>query len=151
MDYINVIIIGFLVISILLFLFVLISSGHYKERDKDKGIRYKAIKKRNNWLKSSIISIGFYYWCILCSIFSTLIVLHIGCYGNMQNPDDKIKLVLLSIVSIFTNVCPYIIDLKKMSKAYRKAFCIIEEAILKDKGLEDAITKGEEEISIVFD
>ncbi len=151
MDYINIIIIGFLVISISLFLYVLISSGNYKERDNDKNIRDKAIKKRNNWLKATIISIGFYYWCILCSIFSTLLVLHIGCYGDMQSSGDKIKLVLLSVVSLFTNVCPYIIDLKKMSKAYRKAFCIIDDAILKDKGLPDAITKGEKEISIILE
>ena len=44
MDYIDIIIIGFLVISISLFLYVLISSGNYKERDKDKNIRDKAIK-----------------------------------------------------------------------------------------------------------
>lgn len=155
MNYINTIIIGFLIISIFLFLYVLISSGNYKKIEKDtdkcKNIKAKAIKKRNNWLKGSIICIGFYYWCILCSIFSTLLVLHIGCYGNMQDDADKIKLVLLSIVSIFTNVCPYIVDLKKMSKAYRKAFCVIDEAILKDKELSDAITKGENEITSVLE
>ena len=151
MYYIDYIIIGFLGISIFLFLYVFITSGKYKEKGKDTNIREKAIKKRNSWLKSSIISIGFYYWCILCSIFSTLLVLHIGCYGDMQESYDKIRLVLLSVVSIFTNVCPYMIDLKKMSKAYRKAFCIIEEAILKNKGLVEAMAEGEQEISIVFE
>lgn len=154
MNFFNIII-GFLLISIVLFLYIVISSGRYKtiEKDTDKGesIKAKAIKKRNNWLKGSIICIVFYYWCILCSIFSTLLVLHIGCYGNLDSPTDKTMVVLLSIVSIFTNVCPYIVDLKKMSKAYRKAFCIIDEAILKDEDLADAITQGENEITIVVE
>ncbi len=130
---------------------MIIGGKYYGLYNKNNNIRDKAIKKRNNWLKGSIISIGFYYWCILCSIFSTLLVLHIGCFGDLEQTDDKITLVILSIVSIFTNVCPYIIDLKKMSKAYRKAFCIIDDAILKDKDLAEAIANGEKEISAVLE
>lgn len=109
-----------------------------------------AIKIRNNWLRASVLCITIYYWCILCSIFSTLTVLHISCFEEAIDNVLKYRIIFLSILSIFTSICPYVVDLKQMSKVYRKAFRILDEEILKDGNLEEAITLGEQEIDSII-
>ena len=62
----------------------------------------------------------------------------------------KYRIIFLSILAIFTSICPYVVDLKKMSKLYRNAFRVLDEAILNNGNLKEAINKGEDEIDPII-
>lgn len=148
MIYADMAIIAFFILSICVFIYVIITSRKYRKSNTD--IKIEARKICNRWLKASVLCITVYYWCILCSIFSTLTVLHISCFEGAITTGVKYRIIFLSILAIFTSICPYVVDLKKMSKLYRNAFRILDEAILKNDNLEEAINKGEDEIDPII-
>ena len=148
MIYADIAIIVFLILSICVFIYVIITSRRYRKSNTD--IEFYAKKVCNRWLKSSVLCITVYYWCILCSIFSTLTVLHISCFEGAITLGVKYRIIFLSILAIFTSICPYVVDLKKMSKLYRNAFRVLDEAILNNGNLKEAINKGEDEIDPII-
>ena len=115
-----------------------------------------AITLRNAWLFSSIAFKVVYYWCILNSILSTLIVLHLGCFdmasgSSLPEIDIRGRLILYSAVSLFTTICPYVINFQKLSKKYRNAFNSIELSLLSNSPYCEAIKEGENQISVALD
>lgn len=64
------------------------------------------------------------------SILSTLIVLYIGCFEDTGITTIKARVILYSVLSLFTTIAPYVVNLLKLSKIYRKAFYVIETALL---------------------
>ena len=114
-------------------------------------VRVIAVKLRNMWLFSSIAFIIVYYWCVLYSILSTLIVVYLSCYSGDSIAESAPRIILLSTVSLFTTICPYVINLVKMSKKYRAAFYCVEKALINNSGINEAIIEGEDLISSAFD
>jgi hypothetical protein len=118
--------------------------GINQKTEIDKAI---AVRLRNSWLSSSIILVEIYYSCILISILSTLIVLHLGCFESTTDFAIKARLILYSISSLFTTICPYVVNFQKISNKYRQSFMLIEESLLASTSYGDAINKGEKLIS----
>lgn len=110
-----------------------------------------ALRQRNCYLHSSIIFAFMHYWCILFSILSTLIVLYIGCYEETNLFSIKNRIILYSSLSLFTTICPYVVNLIKISRKYRLAFNIIEGALLGNGDYADALKKGEQLITDGFE
>lgn len=108
-------------------------------------------KFRNNWLGSSLACLIVYYWCVLISLLSTMIVLYLGCFEDTGLAAIKGRIILYSVFSLFTTVCPYVVNFLKLSKKYRAAFCIIEEQLMKQGDIGKAIIEGEKIISTAFD
>lgn len=132
---------------VVVILTTIVSRRSYKRYGVNKKIEIEkaiAVRLRNSWLSSSIILVIIYYSCILISILSTLIVLHLGCFENTKEFLIKARLILYSISSLFTTICPYVVNFQKLSKKYREAFMSIEEALLVSTSYSDAIKKGED-------
>ncbi len=150
--YSDMAIIFFVIVAMLIFTYIMCLGKKYGRQSTD--IEKTAIRICNNWLRASLIFITVHYMCVLCSIFSTLIVLHISCFENTMENAVKFRIVFLSILAIFTNICPFVIDFKKMSKCYREAFIILDNAILTNitnkQDLANAITDGEKKISPII-
>ena len=119
--------------------------GNMKIKTDDSLLKF-AVVKRNTWIRASIIWISLYYWLVLNTILTTLIVLYISCYENMEEPGMKIRIFAYSAISLFSSVCPYIVNMLDVSKAYRRAFRILDNAILSGNNLKEAIRVGEETI-----
>ena len=147
-DIVDIVMLSSIIISIVIFCFIIIPRRTKKQYDS--GISTIARKLRNSWLRYSLICIFMYFWCILFSILCTLLVLHISCFSTDFGPSVRARIIIYSIISIFTTICPYIVDLKALSKAYREAFRQLDTALLKNTSLEDAIEKGEELINEKF-
>ena len=103
-----------------------------------------AVSKRNIWIRSSVIWMSLYYWLVLNSILTTLIVLYISCYEDMGDTGMRIRVFAYSAISLFSSICPYIVNMLDVSKAYRAAFRVVDNIILSDGDLREAIRKGEE-------
>ena len=111
-----------------------------------------AIKLRNAWLVSSIICLTVHYFCILYSILSTLIVLYLSCFEDATQSTIKARLILYSALSLFTNVLPYILNLKKLSTKYRQAYISILDPIHRcDTAFYTELINAEVEISHAFE
>ncbi len=108
-------------------------------------------KMRNRWLGSSLACLIVYYWCVLISLLSTLIVLYLGCFEDTGLTAIKGRMILYSAFSLFTTVCPYVVNFLKLSKKYRAAFCVVEEQLLTQGNIGEAIIAGEKIISTAFD
>lgn len=109
-----------------------------------------AIKLRNSWLCSSIVCLFIHYWCILYSILLTLIVLYLSCFETTSQNEIKVRVVLYSALSLFTNVLPYVINLKKLSSKYRSAYMSILPMTIEDPTLAKVVATAEVEISQAF-
>lgn len=121
---------------------VLVICERYPMQEDDT-IKNSAIKRRNIWLRSSIIWLCVYYWLILNSILTTVVVLYISCYENMELPEMQVRIFFYSVISLFSSICPYIVNLQEVSKAYRRAYRILDEALVLNKDFTNAIIDGE--------
>ena len=111
---------------------------------QDTGKIEKAIlKRRNIWLKSSIIWLSLYYWVVLNSILTTLFVIYISCYEDMTKDEMRVRIFFYSSVSLFLAICPYIVNMMDVSKAYRKAYCLLDDAINSQGNIINAMKEGE--------
>ena len=133
------------VIILILFNFIaLIWCRKYPiEKNCDEKRRY-AIKKRNALIGISIVWISIYYWMILNSILTTLIVLYLSCYENMGNEVIRDRVFLYSAVSLFSSVCPYVVNMQEKADEYREAYRKIERALVTDGDVGEAIADGED-------
>ena len=68
---------------------------------------------------------------------------------NMELPEMQARIFFYSVISLFSSICPYIVNLQEVSKAYRKAYRILDEALLLNKDLTSAIIDGEKIIETV--
>ncbi len=125
-DWIMVVELG---ISIALWAYIFITSKR-SMRYFGEGVSKLAVKQRNCFLRSSLTFQFIHYWCILTSILSTLIVLYIGCFEDTNEKSIKARMILYSALSLFTTIAPYAVQLLKISKKYREAYCVIQEALL---------------------
>ena len=116
--------------------------GKYPVPNDDE-VKRNAVIKRNIWIRTSAIWLCFYYWLVLNSILTTLIVLYISCYENMNLEDMKIRVFAYSAISLFSSVCPYIVNILDVSRAYRRAFRLIDDAIFSNGNMANALRKGE--------
>ena len=110
-----------------------------------------AIRQRNGYICSSVVYAFIHYWCILFSILSTLIVLYVGCFEDTSEAGIKARMILYSALSLFTTICPYVVNLLKISRKYRSAFLIMDEALNKETSYADALCQCEKIISSGFD
>ena len=140
---------GGIVLMVAFCLLSLALCGKRKSDTKDENKKV-AITKRNVWIKSSIIFSALYYWTVLSSIMTTLIVLYISCYENMDDAGMRERVFLYSAISLMLSIIPYVVNLLGLSKAYRKAFLIMEKAITSNEKIEEAIKNGEEIIDDSF-
>ena len=139
-----------LAILIVVTLISRMSTKRYQTEDKTV---IEIIKLRNNWLGGSIVCLFMHYWCILYSILLTLIVLYLSCFEDTATPQIKVRVVLYSAVSLFINVLPYVINLKKISNKYRNAYIELIptlNTLIYGYHFADAIEQGENEISQAF-
>lgn len=110
------------------------------------GIYKVAYIRKSVWLKSNIVWMVVNFWMISSAFLSTLIVIYI----SVNNIDAR-KIVFYSIMSLFTSIMQYVLTPMAMARGYRKAYQIIDKAILsyekngcKDiEILEDALNLGE--------
>lgn len=116
--------------------------GKYPTTNCDE-MKKVAISKRNNWIRTSVIWISLYYWLVLNSILTTLIVLYISCYEDMGLDSMKMRVFTYSAISLFSSVCPYVMNIQGVAKAYRKAFMGLDYAIMTNSDLAEAIKTGE--------
>ena len=137
-------------VSIVLLVYIAIVSRRNEKFYSDKATKL-AVRQRNGYICSSAVFAFIHYWCILTSILSTLIVLYIGCFEDTNEQNIKVRMILYSALSLFTTICPYVVNLLKISRKYRKAFCIIETAILKDGDCGSALADCEKVIAEGFE
>lgn len=117
---------------------------------ENKSILYqKALTRKSVWLKSEIAWLVVYYWLIGSSLLATIIVIYIGIDTMEQR-----RIVLYSIFSLFFCCAGYVVNAMTASRGYRKAYCLIDAAILKyeqdgnnEKILGDAMIEGEKFIT----
>lgn len=86
-----------------------------------------AVKKRNVYLRSSIIWLSIFYWLTLSSILSTIIVIYLCAYEK----DDSIRIFLYSVLSLFSIIIDFVLSPRVNSIGYRKAFRYIDNILLK--------------------
>lgn len=82
------------------------------------------IVKRNAYLRSSIIWMSMYYWLYLVSILSTIIVIYLSSLRMLYG-----KIFFYSVVSLFFIFAELVLQPKKISYGYRKAFMIIDKEL----------------------
>ena len=150
-DWFMLAVLGFsIIILVVVTFFSRMSTKPYRKENK---LIADAIKLRNSWLSSSIICLFMHYWCILFSILLPLIVLYLSCFEDATSEEIKVRLVLYSALSLFINVLPYVINLKKISTKYRDAYLALVPALNTltcHPSLADAVEKGEQEIDQAF-
>lgn len=137
---------GLFIFAILFFFTVtacvnLISGKNYPNNNDDiihKDARYR----RTVWIKSSITWLAIHYFIVLATFLSTSIVIYVSVIE-----EEKGKVLFYSIVSFFSSIITYIVNPYKASSAYRKAYMIIDCALLKDENIQEALEKGESIIS----
>lgn len=145
-----------MIVTLIMTFLIMVSTVYLSRRKKtpledvDNQIAI-AVKLRNTWLGSSIAFLIAYYWFVLMSILSTLIVLYLGCFENTSLFEIKARLILYSAMSLFTTICPYVVNFLKISRKYRLAFCTLEEQLLMKNDLGNAIIEGEKIIVSAFD
>lgn len=137
---------------IILFVVTFVSRMSNKPYRKENRDIANAIKLRNSWLSSSIVCLFTHYWCILFSILLTLVVLYLSCFEDTNSNQIKVRLVLYSALSLFINILPYVINLKKISAKYRGAYLALVPSLnaLTCQPFANAIEKGEGEIDQAF-
>ena len=106
-----------------------------------------AVKQRNLILCSSLVFRFIHYWCILTSLFSTIIVVYIGCYEEIGEQSTITRIILYSALSLFTTIAPYVVNLLKLANKFREAYFIIEEALLKECKFGDSMIESEKLIT----
>ena len=150
MHIVDKVMIGVMILSAVILFVCVFLSRRGKMINEDEYIKLGR-KMRNRWLGSSLACLIVYYWCILISLLSTLIVLYLGCFENTGLTAIKGRMIIYSAFSLFTTVCPYVVNFLKLSKKYRSAFCIIEEQLLTQGDIGKAIIEGEKIISSAFE
>lgn len=120
---------------------------NYYGKDADK----LAVRQRNGYVCGAVVFAFIHYWYILTSILSTLIVLYIGVFEETGTTDIKARIVLYSVLSLFTTICPFVVNLLKISKKKREAFRIIEGELLKETKFGEALMRCESIIAEGFD
>lgn len=75
---------------------------------------------------------------------TTLIVLYISCYENMQDVEMQVRVFAYSAISLFLSISPYVFNLLGLAKAYRKAFRVLDYAITTNGDIGNAMKEGEE-------
>lgn len=123
--------------------FALNVCGKYPIKEEEDIKRKEAFEKRKIWIRSSIIWLSIYYWLILNSILTTLLVLYISCYENMGVNEMQARVFFYSVISLFSSICPYVVNLQEISKAYRKAYRVLDKALVLNENLAEALVEGE--------
>lgn len=136
--------------SFVLLAYIIIVSRRSGKYYDDKNAKL-AIRQRNGYVCSSTVFAFIHYWCILMSILSTLMVLYIGCFEDVGEPNIKARMILYSALALFTNVCPFVVNLLKISRKYRQAFIIIEKALVENDKYGEALAECEKMIAGGFD
>ncbi len=131
-----------IVILMLAVIGILLICGKQDEKRQVEMVRL-AIIRRNIWLKTSIIWMCLYYWLVLNSILTTLIVLYVSCYEDMNLRDMKVRVFAYSAISLFSSICPYIVNMLNVSLAYRSAYRLIDDAILSNENIVKMMQEGE--------
>lgn len=150
MHIVDKVMIGVMLLSVVILVVCILLSGRGKMANEDE-ITKLGRKLRNRWLGSSLACLIVYYWCVLISLLSTMIVLYLGCFEDTGLTAIKGRMILYSAFSLFTTVCPYVINFIKLSKKFRSAFCIVEEQLLTQGNVGSAIIAGEEIIATAFE
>ncbi len=150
MHIVDIVMIAVICLTASIIALTVLLSCRWKMGDEDTIARLGR-RLRNKWVGSCIAFLIVYYWCVLISILSTLIVLYLGCFEDATTTAIKGRLIMYSAFSLFTSVCPYVVNFQKISRKYRKAFCIIDAQLLQQQGIVEAINLGEEIISSAFD
>lgn len=140
---------GGIIIAVVICLCILLFCGKYPTDNIEDKSKIMAIKKRNIWIRTSVIWLALYYWLVLNSVLTTLIVLYISCYRDMTLESMQIRVFMYSALSLFSAICPYIVNMLDVSKAYRSAFRGLDNAINLKGDLAKAICEGEEMIAKV--
>ncbi len=140
----------FIFIAAIIFFFAVtcwVNIGCVKKRSKifkdctDESIQ-DARFRREIWLSASITWLAVYYFIVLSTFLSTSIVIYVSVMENNSG-----KVIFYSIISFFASVITYVINPQKISVAYRNAYMLIDSALVKNSGVQDAIIEGERVIA----
>lgn len=122
-----------------------------KPENGEDDVRYIAEKARNSWLIVCWVWQSVYYLMIIGSFVCTIIVLYISCYMDINKDAAIGRIFIYSAFSIIFGIVPYIIDFKKISSAYHAAHRLVNESLLKNGDIAEALIMGEELIREAFD
>lgn len=133
---------GIFIFAILFFVavttWVNLTSGKNYLKDNDDVMLQDAHYRRTIWLRASITWLAVHYFIVLSTFLSTSIVI----YASMMDA-GKTKILFYSIISFFSSIITYIVNPYKTSMAYRKAYMLIDFALLKNANIQEALEKGE--------
>lgn len=97
-----------------------------------------AYYRRQIWIRASITWLAVHYFIVLSTFLSTSIVIYVSTVN-----EGKEKIIFYSIVSFFSSIATYIINPYKTSLAYRKAYMLIDFALLNNGNIRTSIKNGE--------
>ena len=109
-----------------------------KNNDIDDAILKDAYYRRKIWIRSSITWLAVHYFIVLSTFLSTSIVIYVS-----MSDEGKGKILFYSIVSFFSSIITYIVNPYKTSLAYRKAYMLIDFALLNNENIQESIKNGE--------
>ena len=105
------------------------------------------VKKRNMFLKSSIVWYVTYYSMTLSSLLSTIIVIYL-C--DFSSPDME-RTFFYSVISLFATIINFVLSPKEKAVVNRQCFNLLDRAIAQncddEKSLMDAVFKCEDMIT----
>lgn len=91
------------------------------------------IKKKNAFLRSSIIWLSVYYWLYLCSVLGTVLIVYIDRFHE----EDDNHIFVYSVLSLFFLMSELIINPRKVANGYRKAYMKMDLALNTKRNTDD--------------
>ncbi len=91
------------------------------------------IKKKNAFLRSSIIWLSVYYWFYLCSVLGTVLIVYIDRFHE----EDDNHIFVYSVLSLFFLMSELIINPRKVANGYRKAYMKMDYALNSTRNNDD--------------
>lgn len=111
--------------------------GTKKSYDKDILCAHSFyVKKKNAFLRSSIIWLSIYYWLYLCSVLGTVLIVYIDRFHE----EDNIHIFVYSVLSLFFLMSELIINPQKVANGYRKAYMKMDYALNTKRNRADDIS-----------
>ena len=108
------------------------------------------IKKRNLYLRTSIIWQTVYYLVTLVSLLTSIIVIYLCTFKEAE----ELRIFIYSVISLFATVVDFVMKPKDVAVGHRKSFNLLDREIAtqqnKNTTLTETVYKCEEIIESVF-
>ncbi|WP_295094520.1 hypothetical protein [Ruminococcus sp.] len=145
MNWSDIFLVSLNIIGLSIAFLTLLGVNKNKSKELTK-MQQEAVKYSITWLRISIICKIFLLWFNINAIVTTVLIPFISNDGNLT------RVYIYSAWSLFSTVCPLMINLKKYSLSFRKAYNTLNEVIHgSDEDILRAKKIGEQNITEGFD